>query len=256
MDVLGLLGAVAAIVWWIARREQWKHEPANIRFRGLLSIVSLALLISLSHRIGFSYGGAFAVPLACLAVGVVLSIIWTPYVGEWMAKPFTSLFDGGSAEIDPQPFYSIAQAKRKKGMYHEAVFAIHQQLQKFPNDVTGQMLLAEIQAENLNDLPGAQITVERLCAQRHAPENIAIALNGLADWQLKFGQDVDAARASFEKIIDLLPGSEQAQMAALRISHLGTTESLLASCRSLSPAPISSLSVQRRAYAAPTRKSL
>src|SRR5438445_12994470 len=100
MDVLGLLGVVAAIVWWIVRREQWKHEPANIRFRGLLSIVSLALLISLSHRIRFSYGGAFAVPLACLAVGVLMSIIGTANVREWMAKPLPSLFDRCRVDIE------------------------------------------------------------------------------------------------------------------------------------------------------------
>ena len=38
----------------------------------------------------------------------------------------------------------IAEAKRKKGQFHEAVFEIQRQLQKFPNDVTGQMLLAGI----------------------------------------------------------------------------------------------------------------
>ena len=227
---VSLLGSVAVIVWWLARRSQWKDEPVNVPFKAALSLVAFALLIAFAHWMGFSFGGAFAVPFAALAFGVVMSIAWAPHVGELMAKPFTSLFDGGSAACEPRPLYSIAEAKRKKGLYHEAVFAIHEQLRKFPKDVTGQIMLAEIQAENLNDLPGAHVTIERLCAQPgHAPANLAMALNQLADWNLKFGQDVAAARQALEKILDLLPDSEQAQMAAQRIAHIGTTENLLAS---------------------------
>ncbi len=230
VDLVAGLGVVGLIVWWLARRQQWRHEPVNVPFKAVLSLVAIALLIAFSRRIGFSYGGAFAVPFACLAIGVVLSIAWAPHVGEWLARPLTALLDGGSSAPEPQPLYSIAIAKRKKGQFNEAVFAIHEQLKKFPNDVTGQMMLAEIQAENLNDLPGAEVTIQRLCAQSgHAPQAIALALTGLADWQLKYGQDVEAARASFEAIIERLPETEQARLAAIRIAHLGTTERLLAS---------------------------
>ena len=230
VDVVVVLGGIGLIGWWLARRSRWKDEPANVPFKALVSVFSLALLIALSHRVGFSFGGAFAVPFLALAVGVVLSIAWAPHVGEWLSRPFTSLFDGGSTSLQAQPLYSIAQAKRKRGRYHEAVFAIHEQLRKFPNDMNGQMLLAEIQVENLNDLPGAQVTVERFCGQRgHAPQSIAIALNTLADWQLKFGQDIDAARQTLEQIIERFPDTEQSQGAALRIAHLGTTANLLAS---------------------------
>jgi len=227
---VSLLGSVGVIVWWLARRSQWKNETVNVPFKAALSLVAFTLLIAFAHGMGFSFGGAFAVPFAALAFGVVMSFAWAPHIGEWMAKPITSLFDGGSAACEPRPLYSIAEAKRKKGLYHEAVFALHEQLRKFPKDVTGQVMLAEIQAENLNDLPGAHVTIERLCAQSgHAPENLAIALNRLADWNLKFGQDVGAARQALEKILELLPDSEQAQMAIQRIAHLGTTENLLAS---------------------------
>jgi hypothetical protein len=90
------------------------------------------------------------------------------------------------------------------------------------------MLLAEIQAENLNDLPGAEITIQRLCDQPgHPPRNIALALNTLADWHLKFAQDRDAARKDLQKIVDSFPGTELALAAAQRIAHLATTEHLL-----------------------------
>src|SRR5262249_45381552 len=63
----------------------------------------------------------------------------------------------------------------------------------------------------------------------HAPASIATALNHLADWHLKFGQDIDSAREALEKIATLLPDSEPARVAAHRLAHLGTTEHLLAS---------------------------
>src|SRR5437016_4286005 len=91
---LALVGGLGVIVWWLARRSHWKDEPANVPFKAALSLVSLALLIALGHWLGFSYGGAFGVPFAALAFGVVMSIMWAPHVGEWVAKPFTSLFDG------------------------------------------------------------------------------------------------------------------------------------------------------------------
>src|SRR5260221_10270788 len=152
VDCLALVGGPALVVWWFAHRARWANEPPNLLFKSSLSLFLLALLIELAHRVGFTYGGAFAVPFAAVLFGVLISITWAPHVGDLLARPITSLFDGGNLRPDPQPLYSIAEAKRKKGEYNEAVFAIHQELQKFPNDVTGQIMLAGIQAENLNDL--------------------------------------------------------------------------------------------------------
>ena len=100
-----------------------------------------------------------------------------------------SLFDGGDVEVDPKPFYSIFHAQRKKGNYQAALAAVRQQLEKFPTDFEGQMLLAELQAENLNDLPGAEVTIQRLTAQPGlAPANIASALNALAGLASEFDE--------------------------------------------------------------------
>jgi tetratricopeptide (TPR) repeat protein len=90
-------------------------------------------------------------------------------------------------------------------------------------------MLAELQAKQLNDLPGAQVTIERLIAQaNHPPQEIAFALNELADWHVKYAQDIEAARATLESIVERFPDSEVAHQAHQRIAHLGTTESVLA----------------------------
>ena len=142
-----------------------------------------------------------------------------------VAKPFTSLYDGGDLPPELRPAYSIAQAKQKQGKYLEAVEEIRRQLERFPNDFEGHMLLAQIQAEDLKDLPAAEQTIQKLCAQPgHAPTNIAFALYSMADWHLKYTHDRDAARRNFEQVAALLPDTEFALTAAQRIAHLGSAE--------------------------------
>jgi hypothetical protein len=52
-------------------------------------------------------------------------------------------------------------------------------------------------------------------------------LNSLADWQLRFAQDRDAARAALEQIVARLPDTELSALAAQRIAHLADTDFLL-----------------------------
>jgi len=145
-----------------------------------------------------------------------------------LARPLTSLFDGGDDQIEPAPLYSVAINKIRKGEFQAAAFEIKQQLIKFPNDFKGQHMLAQLQVQHLNDLPGAQVIIERLISQpNHPPQEVAFALNELADWQLKYGQDLEAARASLQKIIERFPDSDLVHQAQQRLAHIGTTESML-----------------------------
>jgi tetratricopeptide (TPR) repeat protein len=176
--------------------------------------------------------------IAGLFGGICLTVIWRESIASIVARPFTAIYDGGDAEIEPRPYYSIADARRKRGQYTEAVAEIRKQLQKFPTDFEGQLKLAEIQVEHLNDLPGAEVTVLRLLEQPgHPPRNVALALNSLADWHIKFGVDREAARQDLERLIALLPESEFALAAAQRIAHLAKTDALLES-RDRHPIPV------------------
>ena len=89
-------------------------------------------------------------------------------------------------------------------------------------------MLASVQAEDMKDLPGAEITFNHFCDWPEAPpRQVAAALTQLADWHLKIAQDVDSARATLEKIISRFPGTGLAAQAAQRIAHLGGTEKIL-----------------------------
>jgi tetratricopeptide (TPR) repeat protein len=206
------------------------EDPARTAFKWVFSLIVAALIrweaFPLAERGGMS---AFAAVAQCMIAGLVLFITWRQDIGALIAKPFTSLYDGGDVEIEPRPFYSIARARQKQAKYVEAVEEIRKQLERFPTDFEGQMLMAEIQAQDMKDLASAEATIQILCAQPgHAPKNIAFALYSLGDWHLKYAQDREAARRAFEQIVTLLPDTEFALTASQRIAHLADPEMPLA----------------------------
>jgi tetratricopeptide (TPR) repeat protein len=157
---------------------------------------------------------------------VLLAFLWVPSIGRFLLKPLTDAFDGGTNEVEAKPFFFIAEAKRRKGLYQEAVAEMRRQLEQFPGNVEGMMKLAAIQAEDLRDLPAATETLHELLRQPALPpQNAVAALQTLADWQLHFGRDPAAARVSFERIIQMFPDSPFSHTAEQRLAHLdGVTE--------------------------------
>lgn len=221
--VIGLLG------WAIVRALKRSDDPARLVFKMSFTAVVIGGVCWLIKP-GNGAPGNFNDVVIGLFAALVLTATWRRNIADMVARPFEALYTGGDVEVEPQPYYSITIAKRKKGKYTEAVAEIRKQLEKFPNDFEGQMMLAEIEVEDLNNLAGAELAVHRLCAQPgHPPRHIALALNSLADWHLKFAQDREAARQDLQQIVDLFPGTELALAAAQRIAHLAKTELLLSS---------------------------
>lgn len=222
---LGVLGFVAFLFIRAFRRSD---DPARLLVKWVVTAICAGVIGWLASGSG-PFGAVYAV-LISVPFAIALAFMWGPHIGRVLASPITAAMDGGGEELEPAPLYSIAEALRRRGKFREAVYAIQEQLQKFPGDFTGQMMVAEIQAENLNDLQAAETGIRRICEQKnHAPPSLAYALNSLADWHLKFAQDAEAARVALEKIIALLPGTEFERSAANRIAHLGDRSVLLQS---------------------------
>ncbi len=222
---LGTVGLVIAIglvgvgIFYMLRKSE---DPAKMFFKLAFTIPFVIFCILLGGKMG-PFG-----PFLIVLMAVVLSFMWTPHIGELLAKPLTSLYDGGDEPIEPKPYYSVALSKRKLNRPFEAIASVREQLAKFPNDFEGISLLASIQAEDTKDLPGAEITFNHFCDQSESPpRQVAAAWTQMADWHLKLVQDVDSARASLEKIIAKFPGSALSSAAAQRIAHLGGTEKIL-----------------------------
>ena len=234
MFIRGLLimgGGIAVAGWVVWRTLKRSAQPWELTTR----LLATALLVFFAYKSidgmagDGSQEGMIAGVIAGAVFGLVLGIMWVPVlagkVGDW----FGSLYTGGSEPPRPVPMYSIAESRRKQQKFREAIYEIHEQLAKFPDDVQLQLMLAEIQAEDLQDLQAAQLTLERFCTQDHAPKNIAFALNSLADWHLKLAKDRDGAQAALEQIISRLPNSEEAHLASQRIAHLASNETIHAS---------------------------
>jgi len=195
-----------------------------------VSAIAIAIIIlKAAPLVGSSGPQAFDGIVLALFCSLALAAIWRHSIASLIAKPFESLYDGGGAEVEPEPAYSVAISKRKQGKYTEAVREIRKQLDRFPNDFQGQLMIAEILAENLDDLSGAQTIIHRLCTQPgRSPRYVAMALNTLADWHLAQAQDRESAKLELEQIQALLPDTAFAHAAAQRIAHLASSEQLLA----------------------------
>jgi tetratricopeptide (TPR) repeat protein len=221
-------GAFGFFVLWPTIKKS--EDPALMVFKWVLTAVIIGFMIKVvAPMVGAGgYGGAFGgIPLTAVC-GLVLAITWRRNIAELVANPVASLYDGGSEPPEPRPAYSVAQSRQKQGKYLEAILEVRKQLERFPTDLEGHMLLAQIQAEDLNDLTAAEMTIRHFCSQPdHAPANIAFAYYAMADWYLQYGPDRDAAQRMLEQVIELLPGTEFALSAAQRIAHLGTAEMLL-----------------------------
>lgn len=221
--------AFGGIVYWTLRRAQ---DPGRMAVKWVVTLPVLALIL-----VSVLWLGPVG-PFVIVFCAIILSLLWTPHLGAAVVSPLTNLFDGGTTPPDPQPFYSIARARQKQGRYAEAIARIREQLHRFPNDAEGQMLLAEIQAEGLRDLLGAEETIERFLEQTgHPPKSICFALYSLADWHLKFGQDRAGAERALRKLQALLPDTEFALGAAQRLAHLEGVADLAAFREKTFPVP-------------------
>ena len=229
VSIVMLFVMIAGVGWILWRSLRKAEDPPRLVFKWILTVIIVGYMVRyVMPDVAQGGEGAIVGVLTTAVIGLVLAIIWRHSIAMMIAKPFGSLYDGGDDEDDPKPFYSTAKAKRMRGDFLGAKADVRAELVRFPMDMEGQMLLAEIEAQDIHDLRAAEIVVQRFIAQKgHTPANIAYALSSMADWQLKYAQDRDAALACFEQIIALLPESEWALRAAQRIAHLSSAEMLL-----------------------------
>jgi tetratricopeptide (TPR) repeat protein len=227
---IGLVVILGIIGWGLFRMLKRSYDPAQVLFK--LAITVPLVIACFIGAIELSFLG----PLVMIILGVAMTVMWTPHIGEWLCKPLTGLYDGSDEPPVPKPYYSVARSLRMKGKFLEAVVEIRKQLARFPNDFEGVVLLAGIQAEDLQDLPGAEITLNHFCDRPNPPpKQVAAAMNQLADWQLKLTQDADSARAALERIVARFPDTELALLAAQRIAHLGGSEDILLAAHDRQP---------------------
>jgi len=236
-DIFWLVIIIGGGGWLFVRSLKASEDAPKIVFKWLITIPLVGGEILFARHlagsiqpvdIGSNLVPTFMLVISIVACCVTLGAIWGSHIGNVVAKPLTSLFDGGNEPPEPKPYYSIAQTKRKLNKPLEAILEIRQQLAKFPNDYEGVILIASIQAEDMKDLPSAETTLNHFCSSPEAPpKQVAAALTQLADWHLKLAQDTDSARVALEKIIVRFTDTELSLAAEQRIAHLGGAAKIL-----------------------------
>jgi tetratricopeptide (TPR) repeat protein len=222
---VGLLGLAG---WLFVRSIKSMTAPGWLVAKVILTLATLYFEFTVAKP-AFARGGGEAITglMLTLVLAIVINILWRNAIVDFITNPLTSLFTGGNEPPVKQPYYSVATAKRKRGQYEEAIAEVRKQLEIFPNNFEGVLLLAGIQAENLSDLPAAENTLNHFCDQTGVPlKQVANALTQLADWHIRVA-DKESARAEFQKIIDRFPDTEPALRAELRIAHLAETEKMI-----------------------------
>ncbi len=207
--------AIAALGAWLFNRWRKRSIDDTIGPPEKLAITGLMVLLAWA---GLRLG-PFA-PFVIVLCAVILSWTWTGDISEFISSKFLGMTHGGG-DHTPRAHYSLAQGKRARGQTAAAIEEVQAQLAQFPKDFEGRMLLATIHAEDRRDLAAAQEIIHDLLPQLdRTTNNIAIALNTLADWQMKYANDNAAAAASLRGIIERCPDSLAALRAAQRLARL------------------------------------
>ncbi len=216
--------AATTLGWIVVREGVDLEEDARANFKALCWTCSLGML--LPALIIVLLGGW---PL----LGMAATAILAPIAGYMPSILHTRKLP---------PMYARAVARMKFGKYTEAEKEIIRELEKCDDDFEGWMMMADLYANHFNDLAGAEQVILEICDQpRTTTSQLSIALHRLADWQLKLGGDLDAARRTLQMICDRLRGTHLAHMAQLRINQLPKTPEELRAVQSSKPIPLPAL---------------
>lgn len=223
LKILAALGLAGWIFWRVLKRTE---DPPKLLARLAVTAVVGYFLVT-DTMPSMAQGGisaAFAV-LSATLLGLIVAVVWTPVITGYVGEKFGNLYDGGDVPPDPKPVYSTAEALCNQGNYLAAAEQVRAQLALFPGDPQGMLMLGEIQAARLGDMPAARETIETLLTQADlGGPSIAFALTQLAEWELRYGGGVESARAVFERIVQWLPETEESHVALQRIAHLAPVE--------------------------------
>ena len=111
VNVLWLAVIVAGVGWLALQTVRQSTDPLRLIIKWIVTAVILGFIFKTIVP-GFAKGGgdAIAALILMLLCGGALNIIWRHSLIEVIAKPFSSLYDGGTEPPEPKPYYSIAAA--------------------------------------------------------------------------------------------------------------------------------------------------
>ena len=250
--------------------DPWLLEYLNVVAIGLFVISSVWATVTLALALretavraeGETRVQFKGLCLTCLIAMVVPALIMLYFGGWWLLglagiAVLAPMAGYGASLLHTKPMppiYARAIARINFGKYPEAEREIIRELEKCENDFNGWMMLADLYANQFNDLPEAEQSILEICDQPHTtPSQLSIALHRLADWQLRRAGDPAAARRALQIICDRLPRTHLAHMAQLRMNQLPGSAAELRQQQTAAPIPLPALSDALDEEPAPTQ---
>jgi len=225
-----LFTAGALILGLLSFRVLQRHvdNPGRVVVKGsLTAALGYTYFVLLKPMSGEGGQSALMAVMLATIVGALLAVLWVPTIMEFITHPIMEWFAGGWFADDSKPYYALAKGLRKRGDHEAALEGIEQQLEKFPDDITGRLLKAEIHAEDLGDVDAAaQVVDEIIALDENNRELVPKALKNLADWRLRIDGDPERAEAVLQRLIGLFPESEPASEAGKLIKRIPDRERL------------------------------
>src|SRR5262245_7863723 len=113
-------------------------------------VLSAGILLAITWHLFTSTSGDDAGKFLGLACGVAAGIILAPPFAALIAQPAGSLFFPRRSS-GPEPGYSLAETKRKRGQYEESIKEYQRITEEFPEDVRSYVAMMEIAFIHLHD---------------------------------------------------------------------------------------------------------
>lgn len=192
------------------------------RDRVIITIAIVALLTAAGKTLvgGGAAAGVFGL-IIVIPAGVILAFMWLPAAVESLLSGLTGAMTGGNQQVEAKPFYFRALAKRRQGKFSEALAEIDTELLKFPGNLEGLLLKAEIQSDDLKNQAAATGLLEEIIQTPDRPRQERLAGQfRLAELQLHRIRDIPAGRAVLEQILEENPDTEAAHTARQHLAHL------------------------------------
>ena len=231
--IVGVLWIATAIGYsvWRVRGSNLESMPLWLRLVLSSAILSILWPVTTAAKNAPTSATGGLTQLYALAFVMVsllaVFVIWHRDIFAIFASPITALYDGGHQELVAKPFYSRALALRKRGEPENALEEIQSQLRRFPDDLEGWLLWAEVQSDDLHEPTAAIETIHTFLARESVtPEQRMIASQREADLFLFKLQDRAAAKVVLERLVAEFPNTDGARLASQRLSHMPEAEHL------------------------------
>lgn len=153
--------------------------------------------------------------LVGVALGILFVVSILPRIADWIGNFF--YIPGGEIEEAP---HARALAAVARGEYAEAIEAYRAAWRRDPADTHALSEMARLYAEKLDDPASAAATLETALEQVWTTEDAAFLSGRLAEIYWAHLHDATRARARWQAIIDLLPGTQQSANARHRLQEI------------------------------------